>query len=86
MKQDQEKLLFFCFNLLYDNVSFTSVSALVNKGNVLYARNDFEKAREFFKEALTNDSSCIEALYNLGKTFGCNCSSGLSQSLHDARR
>ncbi|GFS10276.1 intraflagellar transport protein 88 homolog [Elysia marginata] len=41
-------------------------SALVNKGNVLYARNDFEKAREFFKEALTNDSSCIEALYNLG--------------------
>ena len=41
-------------------------SALVNKGNVLYAKNDFEKAREFYKEALTNDSSCVEALYNLG--------------------
>ena len=48
---------------------FMSISALVNKGNVLYARNDFEKAREFFKEALTNDSSCIEALYNLGEVF-----------------
>nr|KAG5694497.1 hypothetical protein BaRGS_014228 [Batillaria attramentaria] len=43
-------------------------SALVNKGNVLYARNDFEKAREFYKEALSNDSSCVEALYNLGLT------------------
>jgi tetratricopeptide (TPR) repeat protein len=42
-------------------------SALVNKGNVLFARNDYEKAREFFKEALSNDSSCVEALYNLGK-------------------
>ncbi|KAL5010279.1 hypothetical protein ScPMuIL_012584 [Solemya velum] len=41
-------------------------SALVNKGNVLYARGDFEKARVFYKEALQNDSSCVEALYNLG--------------------
>lgn len=41
-------------------------AALVNKGNVLFARNEFEKAREFFKEALSNDSSCVEALYNLG--------------------
>lgn len=43
-------------------------AALVNKGNVLFARNDFEKAREFFKEALSNDSSCVEALYNIGLT------------------
>ena len=42
--------------------------ALVNKGNVLYKRGDFEKAREYYKEALNNDSSCVEALYNLGKT------------------
>ena len=41
--------------------------ALVNKGNVMFARNDFEKAREYFKEALSNDSSCVEAMYNLGK-------------------
>ncbi|XP_061176289.1 intraflagellar transport protein 88 homolog isoform X2 [Saccostrea echinata] len=43
-------------------------AALVNKGNVLYARGDYEKAREFYKEALQNDSSCVEGLYNLGLT------------------
>ncbi|XP_045196090.1 intraflagellar transport protein 88 homolog isoform X2 [Mercenaria mercenaria] len=42
--------------------------ALVNKGNVLYSKGDFEKAREFYREALQNDSSCVEALYNLGLT------------------
>ena len=41
-------------------------SALVNKGNNLFAKGDHEKAREFYKEALSNDSSCVEALYNLG--------------------
>ncbi|XP_048258387.1 intraflagellar transport protein 88 homolog isoform X3 [Haliotis rufescens] len=41
-------------------------AALVNKGNVLFAKRDYEKAREFYKEALSNDSSCVEALYNLG--------------------
>ncbi|KAK3096733.1 hypothetical protein FSP39_002774 [Pinctada imbricata] len=41
-------------------------AALVNKGNVLYKKADYEKAREFYKEALQNDSSCVEALYNLG--------------------
>lgn len=39
----------------------------MNKGNVLYTKGDFEKAREFYREALQNDSSCVEALYNLGK-------------------
>ena len=41
--------------------------ALVNKGNCLFAKKEYEKAREFYKEALNNDSSCVEALYNLGK-------------------
>ncbi|KAK3576957.1 hypothetical protein CHS0354_005962 [Potamilus streckersoni] len=41
-------------------------AALVNKGNVVFVKGDHEKAREFFREALNNDSSCIEALYNLG--------------------
>lgn len=40
--------------------------ALVNKGNVLFTKGDFEKAREFYREALQNDSSCVEGLYNLG--------------------
>ncbi|WAR06937.1 IFT88-like protein [Mya arenaria] len=42
--------------------------ALVNKGNVLFTKGDYEKAREFYREALQNDSSCVEALYNLGLT------------------
>ena len=43
------------------------LSALVNKGNVLYSSKEYEKAREYYQEALQNDSSCVEALYNLGK-------------------
>jgi len=32
----------------------------------MYNRGDYEKAREFYREALQNDSSCVEALYNSG--------------------
>lgn len=42
------------------------LTALVNKGNVLFHNHDYEKAREFYREALQNDSSCVEALYNFG--------------------
>jgi len=41
-------------------------SALVNKGNVLFSRNEFEKALQFYKEALAIESSCVEALFNIG--------------------
>ncbi|XP_074788221.1 intraflagellar transport protein 88 homolog isoform X3 [Athene noctua] len=44
-------------------------AALTNKGNTVFANGDFEKAAEFYKEALRNDSSCTEALYNLGLTY-----------------
>lgn len=43
-------------------------SALTNKGNTIFANGDYEKAAEFYKEALRNDSSCTEALYNVGKS------------------
>ncbi len=46
--------------------SMILVVALTNKGNVLFKRGDYEKAREFYKEALQNDSSCVESLFNLG--------------------
>ena len=41
-------------------------NALVNRGNVCLAQGNLDKAREFYKEALSNESSCVEALYNLG--------------------
>jgi len=40
--------------------------ALVNKGNIHFSSGDFEKARSFYREALANDASCVEALFNLG--------------------
>ena len=42
-------------------------SALTNKGNTVFANGDYEKAAEFYKEALRNDCSCTEALYNIGE-------------------
>ncbi|XP_014674205.1 PREDICTED: intraflagellar transport protein 88 homolog [Priapulus caudatus] len=44
-------------------------SALVNKGNVLYMQGDVEKALEFYNDALNNEASCVEALYNLGLVY-----------------
>uniref|UniRef100_A0AC11ENK5 Intraflagellar transport 88 n=1 Tax=Ovis aries TaxID=9940 RepID=A0AC11ENK5_SHEEP len=44
-------------------------SALTNKGNTVFANGDYEKAAEFYKEALRNDCSCTEALYNIGLTY-----------------
>lgn len=41
-------------------------AALINKGNIVFVKQDYEKAAEFYKEALRNDSSCTDALYNLG--------------------
>ncbi|KAM9263259.1 LOW QUALITY PROTEIN: intraflagellar transport protein 88 homolog [Cariama cristata] len=43
-------------------------AALTNRNTVLQM-GDYEKAAEFFKEALRNDSSCTEALHNLGLTY-----------------
>lgn len=42
-------------------------SALVNKGNVLFAKSEFEKALHFYKEAVNIESSCVEGLFNLGE-------------------
>ncbi|XP_072261207.1 intraflagellar transport protein 88 homolog [Pyxicephalus adspersus] len=43
--------------------------ALTNKGNAVFINKDYDKAAEYYKEALRNDSSCTEALYNLGLTY-----------------
>lgn len=38
----------------------------MNKGNVLFQQQNYERARDCYSEALQDDSSCVEALYNLG--------------------
>lgn len=63
------RVLTYYYQLFIYLLTFPPSLALVNKGNVLFAYEDYEKAREFFKEALSNDSSCVEALYNLGEHF-----------------
>ncbi|GFY44727.1 intraflagellar transport protein 88 homolog [Trichonephila inaurata madagascariensis] len=46
-----------------------NAGALVNKGNCCLSKGDIEKAIDFFKEALSNEASCVEALYNLGLSY-----------------
>ena len=41
-------------------------AALVNKGNCLFSASNFEGARDYYIEALTVESLCVEAVYNLG--------------------
>jgi intraflagellar transport protein 88 len=42
-----------------------NAKALVNKGNCLFIRNDFRKAKECYLEAIGVAADCVEALYNL---------------------
>ncbi|CAH8527505.1 unnamed protein product [Dicrocoelium dendriticum] len=44
-------------------------SALVNKGNVLFRQQNYERARDCYAEALQDDFTCVEALYNLGLVY-----------------
>ncbi|KAM3176104.1 hypothetical protein ACTXT7_007179 [Hymenolepis weldensis] len=43
-----------------------SPAALVNKGNILFKQAQLERARDCYLEALEDDPTCVEALYNLG--------------------
>ena len=43
-----------------------NAKALVNKGNCLYQRGEFETSKEFYLEAIGVEADCIEAIYNLG--------------------
>ncbi|XP_054723610.1 intraflagellar transport protein 88 homolog, partial [Uloborus diversus] len=46
-----------------------NAGALVNHGNCSLSKGDHEKAIEYYKEALANEASCVEALYNLGLAY-----------------
>ena len=46
---------------------FLICTALVNKGNCLFVQGDYEKAKEFYNEAVRTEASCVEALFNMGE-------------------
>eukprot|EP00388_Colpodella_angusta_P038696 GDKK01045226.1.p1 GENE.GDKK01045226.1~~GDKK01045226.1.p1 ORF type:complete len:350 (+),score=46.13 GDKK01045226.1:63-1052(+) len=45
-----------------------NAKALVNKGNFLFKKEEFDKARTCFNEALAVEADNVEAMYNLGLT------------------
>lgn len=42
-----------------------NAKALVNRGNCLYVKNEFLRAKESYLEAIGVEADCVEALYNL---------------------
>lgn len=42
-----------------------NAKALVNRGNCLYMKNEFLRAKEQYLEAIGVEADCVEALYNL---------------------
>lgn len=43
-----------------------NASVYVNLGNVAFNKRKFEQAKEYYEAAYETDSTCVEALYNLG--------------------
>ena len=43
-----------------------NASALVNKGNFLFKKGEFDRSKQCFLEALSVEADCVEAIYNLG--------------------
>lgn len=43
--------------------------ALVNKGNCLFNQEEYDRAKEFFLEAIGVEADCVEAIYNLGLVY-----------------
>lgn len=38
----------------------------MNKGNCVYTQGQYDRARDYYQEALVVEATCTEALYNLG--------------------
>lgn len=51
------------------NFFFGNLLGLVNKGCCFYSLGQYERALEFFQEALNVEATCCEALYNLGLVY-----------------
>lgn len=52
-------------DMAYTNDRYNA-KALVNKGNCLLVKGEFEMAKQFFLEAIGVEADCVEAIYNLG--------------------
>lgn len=44
-----------------------NAKALVNKGNCMFVRGEYDHARSMYQEAMGAEADCLEAIYNLGK-------------------
>ena len=77
-KEDADLVLYFLNNDLKLAEQFSDLAiqhdrynskALVNKGNCLFINEDYDRAKEFFLEAIGVEADCIEAIYNLGLVY-----------------
>lgn len=63
-----------------------NAKALVNKGNCMFMRGEFEHARSMYQEAMGAEADCLEAIFNLGlvnKRLGEHATAlGLFEKLH----
>lgn len=41
----------------------------MNKGNCLFIAEEYDRAKEFFLEAIGVEADCVEAIYNLGLVY-----------------
>jgi len=63
-----------------------NAKALVNKGNCMFLRGEYDHARSMYQEAMGAEADCLEAIYNLGivnKRLGEYAAArGLFEKLH----
>lgn len=52
-------------NIALENERY-SHKALVNKGNIYFYKEEYDKAKDYYLEAIGVQSDCVEAIYNLG--------------------
>ena len=73
---------FFCLNAVFFSIKSNkqaekyadlayrhdryNAKALVNKGNCLLIKGEFELSKQFYLEAIGVEADCVEAIYNLG--------------------
>jgi len=67
-------------DVAYQNERYNA-KALVNKGNCVHIRGDFDLAKQFYLEAIGVEADCVDAIFNLGLV---NIQMGAIQEAHQA--